>query len=123
MKHVKCDEVIFHFVDSETISSLHKDYFNDPAPTDCISFPIDSPSKPSDGPLILGEVFVCPAVAKTYAEKHDLDPYREVSLYIIHGVLHLLGYDDQEEDDEKKMRAEEKRCMCYLEEKKVQLTA
>jgi len=56
MKQVECDEVTVHFVDSQTISSLHQDYFNDSAPTDCISFPLDAPLAPSVGPRILGEL-------------------------------------------------------------------
>lgn len=122
MQQVECDEVAVYFVDVSTISSLHKDYFDDPSPTDCISFPLDSPTDQSQGPRILGEVFVCPSVAKSYAEDNKLDPYEETSLYIVHGILHLLGFDDQEEEEEKKMRKEEKLSMCYLKEKKVLLT-
>ena len=113
---VKCDAVIFHFVDIPTISSLHRDYFNDPSPTDCISSPLDSPSDKSPLPTVLGEVFVCPAVAIEYAHNHRTDPYLETSLYMAHGMLHLLGHEDCEASAKKKMRAEEKRALCYLKE-------
>ena len=55
-------------------------------------------------------------MAIEYAEAHKLLPYDEVSMYIIHGLLHLLGYDDLSPDEEKIMREEEKRCMKYLRE-------
>ena len=114
---VKCDEVIIHFVEKKVISKLHLIHFNDPSPTDCISFPMDSPRSESDLPIILGEVFVCPHTAVTYALENNTSPYLEVSLYIIHGILHLLGFKDIKKEDKEKMRAQEKSCLCYLKEK------
>lgn len=116
-KQIQTDEVIFHFIDKKTISELHEEFFKDPSPTDCISFPIDRPNDDSGGHHILGEVFVCPQVAIEYAEEHNLSPHSELSMYIIHGLLHLLGYDDLSTSDEKIMREEEKRCMKYLRQK------
>lgn len=55
----------------------------------------------------LGDVFVCPRQAIFYADENGLDPYRETTLYIVHGLLHLLGYDDIEESDAKLMRRKE----------------
>jgi probable rRNA maturation factor len=104
---VRSDEVVIHLVDQETISRLHGDFFDDPSPTDCLSFPIDHPLEPCVGPSILGELFVCPEVATEYASAHQGDPLRETALYIIHGLLHLLGYDDQTEEERLKMRAQE----------------
>lgn len=101
------DEVSIHFVDTKTISELHEQYFDDPSPTDCISFPIDDPD--AEGYRVLGDVFVCPETAIEYAEKHGCDPYEETALYIVHGLLHLMGYDDVEEEDRKEMRAAEER--------------
>jgi len=117
-KQIRCDEVTVHFVTKEDISKLHGDFFQDPTPTDCISFPIDPPGTSSSGYTILGEVFVCPEVAKEYTNKNGGDPYEEVTLYIVHGLLHLIGYDDIEEEDQGIMRAQEKSAMLYLKEKK-----
>ena len=103
---VSCEEVVIHLVDKEEISELHRTYFNDPTPTDCISFPIDD--------VLLGEVFVCPAVAWEYALKHKKDPYMETALYIIHGLLHLLGYDDQDRADRLQMQRKQQRCLKQL---------
>lgn len=113
-KQISTDEVILYFIDKKTISSLHEDYFRDPNPTDCISFPMDRPGEDSVGYHILGEVFICPEVAFEYAEKHNLSVYDELSMYVIHGLLHLLGYDDLSPSEEKIMREEEKRCMKIL---------
>ena len=103
------NEVIFHFVSKERISELHKEYFNDPSPTDCITFPIDQNGSSSERD-ILGEVFICPKVAIEYAKENGGDPYREATLYFIHGLLHLLGFDDTEEGPRLLMRQKESAC-------------
>ncbi|MEM7175721.1 MAG: rRNA maturation RNase YbeY [Chlamydiota bacterium] len=121
-KQIVCDTVICHFVDTATISALHRDFFNDPTPTDCISFPLDAPTASPPGDSILGEIFVCPRIAIDYATTHQLNPYDEVSLYLIHGLLHLIGYTDTEPKKRAEMRRQEKACLCYLEEKKALLT-
>ena len=106
-----CDEVILHFVTKKKISEIHKIYFNDPTPTDCISFPIDSPSSKIKGYKVLGEVFVCPKVAMEYSQSHQIDCCEELGRYIIHGLLHLVGYDDLAEAQQKKMRQMENRLL------------
>jgi probable rRNA maturation factor len=100
-----CREVSIYFVTERRICDLHLEFFNDPTPTDCISFPIDSD--------LLGEVFVCPKTALRYSTKHSLDPYEEVALYVIHGILHLMGYDDLEPSQRRIMRKKEKLCMAH----------
>ena len=110
-----CDEVSITFVDTEEICKLHEQFFNDPSPTDCISFPIDQNQKL--GYQFLGEVFVCPKIAIDYVHKNEdisQDPYIETSLYVAHGLLHLLGYDDIKEDDQKVMRSKENAIMQQL---------
>ena len=106
LEKIAPQEVMIHFVSTERISELHEQFFDDPTPTDCISFPIDQE--------ILGEVFVCTDVAVSYAKEHQLDPYDEASLYVVHGLLHLMGYDDIEEKDRSMMRKKEKSCMQSL---------
>lgn len=109
-----CKEISIHFVSKKEICDLHGQYFNDPSPTDCISFPLDEEEDEDNGYRILGDVFVCPEVAIEYAATHQTDPYEETSLYVVHGLLHLLGYDDIEDDDEAEMRAAEKRHFAHL---------
>lgn len=109
---IKTDEIILHFVGSKKISSLHNQFFNDPSVTDCISFPLDSDS---DEPYkILGEIFVCPKVAFEYAKKNNEDYQSELTLYVVHGILHLLGFDDIEESERRVMKKNEKKCIEFL---------
>ena len=120
-KKVSCDEVSIHFVEKPEICLLHDDFFDDPTPTDCISFPIDRPGDSQEKYSVLGEVFVCPEVGIEYARNDKKDPYIEVSLYVIHGLLHLLGFDDQKEEERMVMQDEENSAMEYLKENKVLL--
>lgn len=106
----RCHEVSIHFITNGAICRLHQQYFNDPTPTDTISFPMDQ----DDDDLsyhILGDVFVCPRTAIEYAKKHNKDPYEETILYMIHGLLHLMGYDDLTPKDRRVMRQAERRAM------------
>lgn len=92
--------IAIHLVSKKKISLLHQQFFEDPTPTDCISFPLDEE--------VLGEVFVCPEVAQEYDPSH---PYEETSLYIIHGILHLLGYEDTKEKERRLMHKEQNRLL------------
>ncbi len=110
---IQCDEVAIHFVDTPTICQMHAKFFSDPSSTDCISFPIDRTG--IIGYLPLGDVFVCPETALLYAQQHSkTTPYKELTLYIIHGLLHLIGYDDISKDDRKLMKLAEKRHLEFL---------
>ncbi|MBY0528721.1 MAG: rRNA maturation RNase YbeY [Rhabdochlamydiaceae bacterium] len=112
--NIESDELVLHFISDSKMKKLHLDFFNDPSSTDCISFPL-CPSDPKRTTFsVLGEVFVCPKVAIAYAIEHALDPYEEASRYVIHGILHLLGYDDLEPKEKRKMRAQENRCLKLL---------
>lgn len=114
----QADEVSLFFVDEKTICALHKRFFNDPSFTDCISFPLNQ----QEGDYkILGEIFVCPLAAVSYAESSGADPYDEVLLYIIHGLLHLMGYDDISPEDSRQMRNAESRHMNRLKELNLRL--
>jgi probable rRNA maturation factor len=119
-KSVQTDEIVFYFVTKETISEIHAYYFSDPSPTDCITFPIDPPNiRPELGDAVLGEVFVCPKVGMEYDEN---SPWEEVSLYIVHGILHLIGYQDGEDADRQKMRDAESEILAFLKKKNLVLS-
>lgn len=105
------DELNLFFVSKEEIGELHDEYFEDPTPTDCITFPLDGPE---ESYRVLGDVFICPTVAAEYAHKRGLDPVQECALYVVHGLLHLFGYDDIRESDRKVMKQAEKRYMEIL---------
>ncbi len=89
-------------VDSEESARLHQEHFNVPDATDVMSFPdgsIDEESQLTH----LGDLAVCVDVAKKIATQRDKPYTHELILYVIHGLLHLLGYDDQHEDDRQEM--------------------
>lgn len=118
------DEVSVYFVSVEEISHLHALHFDDPSPTDCITFPLNQEEQV--GERILGEIFICPKVAIDYAlsaekEASTQDFYTELTLYLVHGLLHLLGFDDIDESDRLQMRFEERSMMEKLEAKKILL--
>jgi probable rRNA maturation factor len=108
-----CDEVSVHFISAKEMCRMHGHYFGDASLTDCISFPIDIDEK-DEHYRVLGDVFVCPKQAIEYSHKHRLDPYVETTLYIVHGLLHLMGYDDIEKEDAAQIRKAEKRQMNKL---------
>lgn len=108
-----CNEVNVYFVDTPTICQLHEQFFDDPSSTDCISLPMDEEGE--EQYRILGEVFICPATAIDYAAKHKGNAYQETSLYIVHSLLHLMGYDDIEDEDISLMRQAEERHMNNLQ--------
>jgi probable rRNA maturation factor len=94
-------------VDPPTIASLHGTWMDDPEPTDVMSFPMDelrpgTEARPS-GPGLLGDLVLCPQVAAAQASARGHAPAEEVLLLTVHGVLHLLGYDHAEPEEEKAM--------------------
>jgi probable rRNA maturation factor len=107
---IDCEEISVYFVTEKKICQLHADFFDDPSPTDCITFPIDS--------KYLGDIFVNPAAALTFDPKN---PYKETLLYIVHGLLHLLEYDDLKPAPRMAMRKKEKMCMDHLNHLEVTL--
>lgn len=118
---VCCDEVCVHFVETTRICQLHAEFFNDATPTDCITFPMDGEMEAEY--RALGDVFVCPETAIDYVKKHGGDAYQEVTLYVVHGLLHLLGYDDIDPKERRAMRAAEKKYLCRVAEKNLWLKA
>jgi probable rRNA maturation factor len=119
-ENILCDEISIYFVDEEEICRLHERFFNDPSRTDCITLPMDKEAD-ATGYRVLGEVFICTDVACSYARDHDLDPYEEASLYLVHGLLHLLGFDDISDEDIQIMRQAESKHMSLLKEKNLVL--
>jgi probable rRNA maturation factor len=90
-------------VDDATIAKLHHEYLNDPEPTDVLSFALDS----SPG-YIEGEVVVSADAAIASAPRFKSSAAGELLLYVIHGTLHLVGYDDATPKKRATMRRYEK---------------
>jgi probable rRNA maturation factor len=77
-------------------------------PTDVLAFPMDEldtarPDDPEPGPALLGDVVLCPAFAAAQARKAGHGLADELALLTVHGVLHLLGYDHAEPEQEREM--------------------
>lgn len=93
-------------VDGELIAALNRQHLGGDGPTDVLAFPIDAPADVVPGvPGLLGDVVVCPAVAHRQAGDHGRSADGEVDLLVVHGALHLLGYDHAEQAERTEMFA------------------
>jgi len=106
--HVHPDaELAIVFVDEAAMEQLHVQWMDEPGPTDVLSFPMDELRPGSEDHLtpagLLGDIVVCPQVAIAQAETAGHSALDEMLLLVTHGVLHLLGFDHAEPDDEKEM--------------------
>jgi probable rRNA maturation factor len=111
-------ELSLLFVDEATISGLNRRFMDADGPTDVLAFPIDDPvddqaggtdaGSPGPEPLLLGDVVVCPAVAERQAPEHAGTYDDELALLVVHGVLHVLGMDHADPEDEAAMQARER---------------
>jgi probable rRNA maturation factor len=84
-------EVSLAFVDNQTIQPLNKRYLQHDEPTDVLSFPLSEPN----ARRLAGELVISAEIAKVQAEEHGHPVQAELALYVIHGLLHLCGYDDK----------------------------
>jgi probable rRNA maturation factor len=95
------------FVDEPAMEVLHIQWMDEPGPTDVLSFPMDELRPGSEGQLtpagLLGDIVVCPQVAAIQAEAAGHATINEILLLTTHGVLHLLGFDHAEPEEEKEM--------------------
>jgi probable rRNA maturation factor len=106
--HVHPDaELGIVFVDEAAMEQLHLQWMDEPGPTDVLSFPMDELRPGHEDNLtpagLLGDIVVCPQVAIAQAEAAGHSPIEEMLLLTTHGLLHLLGFDHAEPDEEKEM--------------------
>jgi probable rRNA maturation factor len=99
-------ELSLSFVDDVEIAELHERYMQEPGPTDVLSFPLDDDDLDEHGVRLLGDVVIAPAVA---ARNNPDDPQAELRLLVVHGVLHVLGYDHETEGERAEMWARQER--------------
>ena len=122
-------ELSMLFVDEPAMADLNKRFLRREGPTDVLAFPIDeepveggrSPDsggtgpgftgEPDDLPTLLGDVVICPAVAFRNASKREGNYDDEVALLVVHGVLHLLGMDHDDETDAEVMQQREQQLL------------
>ena len=100
-------DVAVIFVDETAMEQLHIQWMMEPGPTDVLSFPMDElrPGRPGEPAVtgILGDIVVCPTVAEKQAKDAGHSTMDEMMLLTVHGLLHLLGFDHADEDEEKEM--------------------
>lgn len=124
-------EVSLLFVDEETMSQLRERFMGEDGPTDVLAFPIDeepeeggrSPDEGGTGPggspegdreeipMLLGDVVVCPKVAERNARTEEVELDDELALLVVHGLLHLLGMDHEEEEEAERMERKEQQLL------------
>lgn len=100
-------ELCIRLVDEAAMETLHVQWMDLPGPTDVMSFPMDelTPGRDGEEPEqgVLGDVVLCPSVAATQAAAAGHALEEEILLLTTHGILHLLGYDHGEPEQEKEM--------------------
>jgi probable rRNA maturation factor len=104
-------EISLTLADLDRMAELNARAFGRREPTDVLAFPIDDPRAPSPGPVVLGDVVVCPAVAERHARALGRLLDDELSTLVVHGTLHLLGWDHADALAEQAMAAEEQRIL------------
>ena len=105
-KKLKIEEAIFNiiFVSNEEIHRINKEYRGVDRETDVISFALEDGEDVSKNPIrVLGDIYIAIDVAYNQALEYGHSRKREVCFLATHGILHLLGYDHMNEDDEKIM--------------------
>lgn len=105
--------VTFRLTDDATISQVHAQYFEDPSPTDVISFPSGDDLGHDRGHL--GDVLISVETAAEYAVSEGHSTQREIEFLALHGLLHLCGYDDQTDDDRDAMLARQSELLRLVE--------
>ena len=106
LKHLKLENCVFNIiiVNKDVIHKLNKDYRGIDRVTDVISFALEDDETFNSGDIrILGDIYICLEKALEQASEYGHSKLRELSFLSIHGLLHLLGYDHMNEEDEKVM--------------------
>lgn len=107
LKHENLTNVTFNviFVDSKTIRELNKNYRNIDRETDVISFALEDGEENINFEFgrLLGDIYICTSKMKEQAKEYGHSEKREMGFLTIHGLLHLLGYDHMNKEEEKIM--------------------
>ncbi|MEI2700121.1 MAG: rRNA maturation RNase YbeY [Microthrixaceae bacterium] len=105
-------EASLFLVDSDRIAELKAEHLGgDGSPTDVLSFPVDGVSA---GAELIGDVVLCPSVASLQAPTHTGTVEDELALLVVHGGLHLAGWDHVSEDERAAMWERERQLLCEL---------
>jgi probable rRNA maturation factor len=105
---IPAGELSIVFLTDPALARLHTDFMADPSPTDVITFNGDLAAG------LAGEICLSVDTAAAYAARHRRDFATELTLYLVHGWLHLAGYDDLRPAPKRRMRTAEKRALALL---------
>jgi probable rRNA maturation factor len=104
---VRSAAVSLVFVDDQTIRQINRDHLHHDWPTDVISFPLSQPGEFE----LAGELVVSGEMAKATAQSLGATPADELALYVVHGLLHLCGYNDDSDEEIRRMRQRESQAL------------
>ena len=100
-------ELTVRLVDADTMAVLNEKWMGHQGPTDVLSFPMDELRPPADDEEppdgLLGDIVLCPEVTSRQAAEHGRTPEAEAEYLLVHGLLHLLGYDHATPDEKAEM--------------------
>ena len=102
-------EISVVFTGDRELAALHRSALGDPAPTDVITFDLGE-----DGGGPAGELYVSAERARAVARERGEDERRELALYVVHGCLHLCGFDDRRPRERARMRRAERAVLAEL---------
>jgi probable rRNA maturation factor len=127
-------ELSLIFVDEQTMTDLNVRFHEGSGPTDVLAFPMDddivvagrqpdqggrgpgAPAEAGEPPAVIGDVIVCPSVAARQAPEHGSTTDQELSLLVVHGVLHLLEYNHEEPEETATMQRRERELLARFAE-------
>jgi len=98
-------------VSREEIRKVNREYRNIDRATDVISFAFSDGEGAEYAPYLLGDLIISPEIVKNHSEKYGVSIEHELSFMIVHGVLHLLGFDHIDKKERELMREKEKHIM------------
>lgn len=109
-------ELTLSFIDVDEMAALNAEFMEVVGPTDVLAFPLDAadglghdvdPPHAADEPVLLGDIVICPEVARDQATGHAGTVDDELALLVVHGLLHLIGHDHGEAHEARAMRTAE----------------
>lgn len=113
--------VSFVLIDEADMTQLNEAHMGKTGPTDVLSFPLEAaapgaPPKRSPGgpPIELGDVFIAPSIVRSNAERNGARFEDELSLMVVHGLLHLLGWDHEVDEEATRMEARESELLARI---------
>lgn len=114
IKGVTEGELSILFTGTKRIQTLNRIFRRVNKPTDVLAFNMREGENTAGGPAFLADIVICAEIARRYAKIYKKSTAEEICLYLVHGILHLLGYDDSTSEDRRIMEKEQTRLCAEL---------